>query len=65
MLRVERINWGAADLREWRKKMGWTQQQAADTLGLTLRQYHSWEHGAKFKRYVALACLCLAEERAA
>lgn len=31
------------ELRLWRIGMGWTQEQAADELGVTLRGYQNWE----------------------
>lgn len=32
-----------ADLKQWRKKMGWTQKDAANWLGVSFRSYESWE----------------------
>jgi transcriptional regulator with XRE-family HTH domain len=36
---------GAYDFRAWRKRMGWTQQQAADALSLSRRGYQIYEKG--------------------
>ena len=34
-----------ADIRTWRECMGYTQQQAAQALGVSLRTVKSWEAG--------------------
>lgn len=34
---------GGFELRLWRKSMGWTQERAAEELGVELRTYWSWE----------------------
>ena len=50
-----------ADLRAWRAHMGYTQQQAAEALGVSLRTVKSWESGfAAPPAFLALACAALA-----
>lgn len=45
------------DLKRWRKRLHMTQQQAADTLGLSRRGYQQMEARDKdLPRYLALAC---------
>lgn len=34
---------GGFELRIWRKGMGWTQERAAEELGVELRTYWNWE----------------------
>lgn len=44
------------ELRLWRIGMGWTQEQAAEELGVTLRGYQNWEKPRKdVSRTVELA----------
>ena len=33
------------ELRAWRERVGYTQNEAADALGVGLRTYHGWENG--------------------
>ena len=33
------------DLLKWRKKLGWTQREAAEYLDVPVRTYESWEQG--------------------
>lgn len=42
-----------AELKEWRLKRGWTQEQAADRLGVTLRTVENWEQGYRPMRHPA------------
>lgn len=50
-----------ADLRAWRAAMGYTQQQAAQALGVSLRTVKSWEAGfAAPPAFLSLACAALA-----
>ena len=50
-----------ADLRAWRAAMGYTQPQAAQALGVSLRTVKSWEAGfAAPPAFLALACAALA-----
>ena len=50
-----------AALRAWRECMGYTQQQAAAALGVSLRTVKSWEAGfAAPPAFLALACAALA-----
>lgn len=39
-----------AELKHWRKRLGWTQQQAADYLGIPVRTYEAWEREWQTKR---------------
>lgn len=34
---------GGFELKLWRKSMGWTQERAAEELGIELRTYWNWE----------------------
>lgn len=44
------------ELRLWRLGMGWTQERAAEELGVTLRGYQNWEKPRKeVSRTVELA----------
>lgn len=36
-----------ADLKAWRKRMGWTQREAAEQLGLKTRGYQCLEYGER------------------
>lgn len=50
-------------LKAWRDHMQWTQQQAADKLGITVKNY--WAHEAGHSKLgipttIALACAALA-----
>jgi len=50
-----------AALRAWRECMGYTQQQAAQALGVSLRTVKAWEAGfAAPPAFLALACAALA-----
>ena len=50
-----------AALRAWRECMGYTQQQAAQALGVSLRTVKAWEAGfASPPAFLALACAALA-----
>lgn len=52
------------DLLAWRQRQGWTQQQAADALGRSLRSYHALERGeAGISRETELACETLERMR--
>lgn len=43
--------------RTWRKRLGYTQQKAADAIDVSVRQLAKYEHGhAEIPRTVALAC---------
>lgn len=47
-------------LRQWRRDMGWTQEEAARQLGRGTRSYEYLESGAStIKRETALACEAL------
>ena len=54
-------DWTPADLIAWRTRMGWTWQQAADGLGLTVQAYGRIEGGKtkRIRRMMVLACLYL------
>jgi len=44
------------DFKVWRTSRDWTQQQAADALGVTRRSVIAWEDGTHpIKRHIALA----------
>lgn len=50
-------------LKAWRERMQWTQQQAADKLGITVKNYWAHEAGQSklgIPRTIALACAALA-----
>lgn len=50
-----------ADLRAWRAAMGYTQPQAAQALGVSLRTIKAWEGGeTAVPAIVPLACEALA-----
>lgn len=50
-----------ADIRAWRSAMGYTQQQAAQALGVSLRTIKAWEGGeTAVPAIVPLACEALA-----
>lgn len=49
-----------ADMRAWRSAMDYTQQQAAQALGVSLRTVKAWEAGfASPPAFLALACAAL------
>lgn len=49
-----------SEFRAWRARMGYTQQQAAAALGVSLRTVKSWESGfAAPPAFLALACAAL------
>lgn len=35
----------ADELKDWRHRMGWTQERAAEALNTSVRTYQSWEQG--------------------
>lgn len=47
----------AAEFTAWRKRLGYTQAQAADALGMSRRQVQYYEDGSQaVPRVVELAC---------
>ena len=51
----------AAILRQWRDRLGLSQREAADALGLSLRGYQYYEAGERdIGRHIALACSAVA-----
>lgn len=51
----------SADLKRWREMMHWTQKGAAEALGVSMRQFQSWERGkAEIPRMARLAALAFA-----
>lgn len=47
----------AEEFKTWRSRLDMTQQDAADTLGVTKRSVQGWEDGTQpIKRSIALAC---------
>lgn len=56
--------WTHEDLRAWRERMGWTQEKAANVLGISRRAYITREQpGASLSRETVLACLYLEANR--
>ena len=51
--------WTHEDLRAWRTRMGWTQAEAAERLGIGLRTYTDRENGGKVSVECMLACQML------
>lgn len=52
------------EFHDWRKRMGWTQQQAATALDTTKRAVQMWEAGDRpISRVVDLASRYLEEHR--
>lgn len=44
-------------LKEWRKRLGWSQKRAAESFGITLRAYQDREAGrVPIKRETAKSC---------
>ena len=37
----------ATELRAWRERMGWTQKEAAEAMGMKLRSYQQIEQGRR------------------
>lgn len=54
----------ADDLRDWRGAYGFSQPEAADRLGVSLRTWQGWEAGRepRYPRLVRLALVAAAEE---
>lgn len=53
------------ELKEWRKRMNWTQVKASGELGLSRQQYIRFENGHyPVPRLVELACRALANDYA-
>lgn len=36
-------------MKSWRKRMDWSQRQAAEALGVTLATYQSWENERRWR----------------
>jgi transcriptional regulator with XRE-family HTH domain len=52
--------WQPEDIRAWRQRLGLTQTQAGDELGVTLRAIQHYEGGTRpIPRVVELACWVL------
>jgi transcriptional regulator with XRE-family HTH domain len=50
-----------ATLRDWRKRLGLSQREAGDALGLSLRAVQNYESGERdIPKPVALACAAVA-----
>lgn len=47
------------ELKVWRRGMNWTQERAAEELGVVLRTYQGWESRKEVPRLVALATKAL------
>lgn len=41
----------SAKLKDWRKERGWTQEDAADWLGVSVKAYRNWEQGSRTMRH--------------
>ena len=39
------------ELVSWRRRLDWTQQEAADWLGVSVRSIENWEQGYKLMRH--------------
>lgn len=49
------------DLKEWRRRLGWSQVEAAEHLGCGRSSLQQWERGGTaIPRYIGLACAALA-----
>jgi transcriptional regulator with XRE-family HTH domain len=48
-----RVKWTAEMIKQRRQSLGWTQQDLADALGVTLRSVTSWERGEAAPRNLA------------
>jgi DNA-binding XRE family transcriptional regulator len=49
------------DLKEWRKRLSFSQDKAATEIGCARRSIQEWEKGVRpVPRYIALACAALA-----
>lgn len=57
------VNMTGYELRIWRKGMEWTQERAAEELGVSLRTYANWERSGGITRVAALATKGLSVER--
>jgi DNA-binding transcriptional regulator YiaG len=44
-------------LKAWREKRKFTQREASEFLGVSLRTYEKWEQGDRFPRGLALTAL--------
>lgn len=56
-------DWTGDDLKAWRDYMGFTQEQAAEALGMSRRGIQTMEATGKIERRTILACLWLQAER--
>lgn len=60
-----------AEFLLWRQEMGWTRQQAADALGISLTAVRNYETGKRsgtgtdvtIPNPIALACMALKKDR--
>ena len=50
-------------LRQWRFAMGWTQDEAAEALGVCKRTYGGYELGAKVRPSVIVHAKTIAKEK--
>lgn len=55
---------GGFELRLWRVGLGWTQERAAEELGVSRRTYLAWERKAQCPRLVELATRALSMREA-
>lgn len=56
--------WTPEDLKAWRDRMGWTQAEASEVLGISRRAYITREQpGANISRETVMACLYLEARR--
>lgn len=47
------------ELKVWRRGMNWTQERAAEELGVVIRTYQGWESRKEIPKLVALATKAL------
>ena len=53
----------AAEFKAWRKRLGFTQIQAAEALGMSRRSIIDYEHGQAIPRVVELAAMMIEQTR--
>lgn len=56
---------GGFELRVWRRGMNWSQERAAEELGVSLRSYKRYENASEVARLVELATFALSKKHGA